>query len=98
ATLAFPARTFRYFRLLAGAKPPTYTYVPSNSNTTGTTSGWPPAETVATRASRWGCREATSSSLKDTRALLILAPGDRRALLVTPTDIGRQTPSTSERG
>jgi hypothetical protein len=41
---------------LAGSMPPTYTYLPSNSNPTGTTSGWPPAETVAMRASRWDRR------------------------------------------
>jgi len=50
--LVVPAATFRYFRVRRNDPPgpPTQKYVPSNSQATGTTSGWPPSATVASRA------------------------------------------------
>ena len=56
ATLVFPSRTLRNFRVLAGSMPPTYRCVPSYSKPTGTASGWPSLETVAIRASCWDRR------------------------------------------
>jgi hypothetical protein len=52
ATSGLPARTFRNLRVSRTDAPeaPIQKYVPSNSNATGTTSGWPPDERVASRA------------------------------------------------
>ena len=73
ATLSLPWSTLRVRRVRSGANPPMKKWNPSNSKTTGTTSGCPSAETVAMRAN--ADVHVDAETLRDKRAFDFAAQG-----------------------